>query len=261
MFKLIYSRIKNYRDLFLILAWKEFTIRYKQTIFGLLWAIIQPLSMMLLLTLIFTFFMPIKVTSHPYPVFFYSGLIFWTFFVSSLYYAIPCLKNNYLLITRIYFPKEAIPFSGIALAFIDMLISFSILFVLIFFYHTPLSLNALWCIPLIILLIIFTTSVCLILSALNVFYRDVSLVSNFLIQVWFFLTPVMYSIDQTNSYMKSFLYLNPLAFIISNLRSCLIDNTPVVLWQLIVMFIAILLFFMLSYKFFLRAERKIADVI
>ncbi|MDL1972836.1 MAG: ABC transporter permease, partial [Deltaproteobacteria bacterium] len=112
-------RLNPYRDLFLIFIWREFSIRYRQSIIGVLWAILQPLSMMLLFTFIFTYIMPMHITDYPYVLFFYAGLLPWSFFSSSLNYAIPSLTNHYNLITKIYFPREILPLSGVAVAFID----------------------------------------------------------------------------------------------------------------------------------------------
>lgn len=261
MLKTLFFRIKNHRDLFLILAWREFNVRYKQTSLGVLWAIIQPLSLMLLFTTIFTFLMPIKITEYPYPIFFYSGLIFWTFFVSSLNYSIPCLKNHYNLVTKVSFPKESLPVSGLAVAFVDMIIALAILFILMFFFHIKFSWHILWTGPLLLLLIIFTFSMTLILSALNVFYRDVGLASNFLIQAWFFITPIMYSLDKAQPIAKAILFLNPMAFIIENLRRSLIEARGIVPWQYAIMFVFVSCFFLFSYKIFLITEKKFADVI
>jgi len=256
-----FYRISKYRDLCLVLIWREFNIRYKQSVLGILWAIIQPLSMMLLFTLIFTVILPVNISKYPFPLFFYSGLVFWTFFSSSLNYSIPCLKNNYQLISKIYFPKEILPLSGIAVAFVDLLISFVILLAMMIFYHIPFTLSTLWVFPLILLLAIFTLSISLILSSLNVFYRDVGLATNFLIQLWFFATPVFYSIDKLSPNLKLILFLNPLTFIIENMRRCLMENRGVVPWQFLLLSIFVLIIFKFSYNFFISAEKRFADVI
>lgn len=261
IFKKFLERISQHRDLFLILAWREFHIRYKQTSLGAVWAALQPLSLMVLFTIIFTFLMPIKITDYPYPIFFYSGLVFWTFFVSALNYSIPCFKNNYNLITKVNFPKESLITSGVAVALADMLIALLILFILMFLFNIAFSWSIFLVIPLTVLLIIFTLSVALLLSSLNVFYRDVGLASNFLIQAWFFATPVMYSIDKAGWTAKRIIFLNPMAFLIENLRRALIEGRGIILWQYLIMLLFAIAFFLLSYKIFLITEKKFADVI
>lgn len=257
----VYKRLSMYRDLLLVFIWREFSIRYRQSIIGISWAVIQPLSMMLLFTFIFTYIMPTKITHHPYVIFFYAGLLPWSFFSSSLNYAIPSLTNHYDLITKIYFPREILPISGVAVALADFIFaSIVYVFLLVFFKIMP-GWHILWFIPLLVLLIIFTTSLCLIFSALNVYYRDVKLASTFLIQLLFFLSPVFYSIDRLPLKLKLLLFVNPLTFIIENMRRCVIEGRGVVLWQFVLISTFIWIFFQLSYRFFLKTEKRFADVI
>jgi lipopolysaccharide transport system permease protein len=251
----------KYQDLFLVFIWREFSIRYRQSVFGILWALVQPLSMMLLFTFVFTFVMPVTVSSYPYPLFFYAALLPWSFFSSSLNYAIPSLVSHYNLITKIYFPKEILPLAGVALAFIDLLIASLLFFTMMVYYGTPLSLNILWFVPLVVLLVMFTVSMSLILSALNVYYRDVKLAINFLIQLWFFATPIFYSIDRVPQKYKLILFLNPLTFVIENMRRCLIEARSVVLWQFYLMLIWNICLLVISFKFFRNTEKRFADVI
>ena len=257
----ILLRLNPYRDLFLIFIWREFSIRYRQSIIGVLWAILQPLSMMLLFTFIFTYIMPMHITDYPYVLFFYAGLLPWSFFSSSLNYAIPSLTNHYNLITKIYFPREILPLSGVAVAFIDFGFASIVYVLLLILFKAKISWNIFWFVPLFILLLVFTASVALVLSALNVYYRDVKLASGFLIQLWFFASPVFYSIDRLSLKLKLILFLNPLTFIIENMRRCVIEGRGVVWWQFLFMTVFVSLLFSLSYKFFMVTERKFADVI
>ena len=261
---LIWKRLRHllkYRDLFLVFLWRNFSIRYRQAIFGIAWAVLQPLSMMLLFTFIFGYALPMKMSDYPAPIFFYSGLLLWSFFASSLNYSIPILVQNYNLVTKIYFPKEILPLAGIAIAFIDFLIASLIFIGLLVFYKINPSIHALWVLGLLFILVVFSTAVCFFLSSLNVFYRDVQLASNFLIQLWFFITPVFYSVERVPPKLKILLFLNPLTFIFENMRRCVIEARDVVLWQFLFMLVFVLLILHLSYRFFIRTERKFADVI
>ncbi len=257
----MYKRLKNYKHLFLIFVWREFSIRYKQSLIGVLWAILQPLSMMLLFTFVFTYIMPVKITDYPYMLFFYSGLLPWSFFSSALNYSIPSLTNHYNLITKIYFPREILPFSGIAVAFIDFLIASLVYVLFIIIFKAKITLQVFWLLPLLFLLFIFTVSVSLVLSALNVYYRDVKLATGFLIQLWFFATPVFYSIDKLPIKLKLILFFNPLTFIIENMRRCVIEGRGIVFWQYLIMLFFVLTLLYLSYKIFIHTEKRFADVI
>lgn len=249
------------RDLLIIYVWRELSIRYKHTVFGLVWAFLPPLLMMLLFTVVFSVIMPTKVSNHPYTIFFYTALIIWNFFSSSVQAASPILVENYNLITKIYFPREILPFSGIILAFFDLCIASLLLVPLYLYYGIDMTLQTLYIFPLLVLLVLFTISTCLIFSALNVYYRDVKLLMNFLMQVWFFATPVIYSLDRTPLKMKLLLILNPLTFIVENIRRCLLDGRGVILWQLSIMTLVICAYTIFSYRIFKVTEKKFADVI
>jgi lipopolysaccharide transport system permease protein len=258
------SEIKQFiqfRDLFFVFIWREFSIRYRQSILGILWAIVQPFSMMLLFTFVFTYVMPVKVSDYPYPIFFYSALLPWGFFASSLNYAVPSLVNHYNLVTKIYFPREILPLSGIVVALIDFGIASLIFVLMMFLYGMPFSLNVLWFFPLFFLLALFTISVSLCLAALNVYYRDVNLAISLLVQLWFFATPIFYSVDKISPRLKIIIFLNPLAFIIENMRRCLIEGRAVVWWQYLIVLAFVLSLTVFCYAFFRRTERRFADVI
>lgn len=258
---LIIKRLFPYKDLFLVYVWREFTVRYRHSVIGVIWAIIQPLSMMLLFTFIFTYILNIKVGDYPRSIFFYSGLLPWTFFSSSLNYSIPILANQYSLITKIYFPREILPLSGILVALVDYLIA-SVLFIfMLIVYKIHITWTALWIFPLFIMLFIFTTSVSLFLSSLNVYYRDVKLATGFLIQLLFFASPILYSIDRINLKLKMILFLNPLTFIIENMRRCILEGRGVVIWQFVIVILIICIFYYFTYNFFIKTERDFADVI
>lgn len=255
------KRIWNYRDLFIVFVWREFIVRYRQSLIGIIWAVIQPLSMMILFTFVFSCVIKIKLSPIPYPLFFYAGALPWTFFSSSLYYAIPSLTNHYGLITKIYFPREILPLSYVVVALVDFFIASFCFAGFIIFYRVALTWNALWFIPLLGILIIFTVAVAMFLSALNVYYRDVKAATGFLVQLWFFASPVMYSTDRVDMKLKIILFLNPLTFIIENMRRCVIEGRSVIWWQFLVVSALVFVFFIISYRFFEHIERSFADVI
>jgi len=255
------TRLKEYKDLFLIFMWRELIIRYKQTALGVFWALLQPLSMMLLFVLVFGLILNIKTNGYPKALFYFSGLIPWTFFSSSVSASINSLVSHRNLITKIYFPRELIIFSRIMVFLADLLISLALLFILLVFYRIPWSIDMLWAVPLFLLLFVFTASVGIILATVNVYYRDVSLASGFLLRLWFFATPVFYSLDRLSLKIKLLLFLNPLSFLVENLRRVLIEGRGVVIWQLAVESVFIFCLFIICYKSFIYMERSFADVI
>ena len=134
-------------------------------------------------------------------------------------------------------------------------------FMMLLFYRVPLTWNFLWLIPLLVMLIMYTTSISLLLAALNVYYRDVKLASNFLLQFLFFATPVIYSIDAVDNRWKMLLFLNPLTFIVENMRRVTIEGRGIVLWQFTAELFGVLILYFLVYRIFIRIERAFADVI
>jgi ABC-type polysaccharide/polyol phosphate export permease len=251
----------SYKDLFVVLVWRELSIHYKQAVFGIAWAVIPPLSLMMVFTILFTYIFPVHIGAYPKPIFYYSGLLPWSFFSSALYTAIPSLQGNYRLIKKAYFPRIILPATRIVMAATSFVIA-SLLFIgMLLFYKIPFTVNMLWFFPLAFLLLLFTLSVALILSALNVYYRDVGLATNFLIQLWFFATPVFYSVNSNSPRMHWLLLFNPIAFIIESLRKAFLDGQPVPLNHYLAISGIVLVMFIMSYKFFKTVERKFADVI
>ena len=218
------NRLYAYKDLLLVFIWREFIIRYKQTAIGILWAILQPISLMLLFTFIFGVVLQTAQKSYPYTLFYFAGVLPWTFFSSSTNFAVTSLSGNFNLVTKIYFPREIIPLSGVAINLMDYLIGLAVYFLMLFCYQIPLTWNIFWLLPLMVMLVLYTTSISLLLAALNVYYRDVKLLTTFLIQFLFFATPVIYSIDSVDNKWKLLLFLNPLTFIVENMRRVTIEG-------------------------------------
>lgn len=254
-------RLLAYKDLLLVFIWREFLIRYKQTTIGVLWAILQPLSLMLLFSFIFGVVLQMTQKNYPYTLFYFAGVLPWTFFSGSTNFAVTSLSHNINLVTKIYFPREIIPLSGVAINFIDYLIGLTVYLLMLLFYRIPLTWNFLWLFPLMALLLVYTTAISLLLAALNVYYRDVKLASNFALQFLFFATPVIYSIDAVDNRWKFLLFLNPLTFIVENMRRVTIEGRGIVLWQMGAEMLGIIVLWLAIYKIFARIERAFADVI
>lgn len=257
----MFSRLIQYKDLLAIFVWREFLIRYKQTVIGVLWALIQPLSMMLLFVLVFGVILNVDTGSIPKPLFYFAGLVPWTFFSTSVSVSLTSLTERRDLLTKIYFPREIIIFSKIIVFIMDFVIALLLLFILLLFYDIELTFQALWSIPIIILMLMFTSSVSMMLGMINVYYRDVKLASGFLLRLWFFATPVFYSVDSLNLKYKLILFLNPMTYLVENLRRVLLEERGIILWQMGIESCFIIFLFWLSYKTFIKFERSFADVV
>lgn len=254
-------RLLEYKELLYIFTWRHFTVRYRNTALGIIWAVIQPLVMMFLFTFLFTYVLKTGTGDTPKQIFFYASLLPWTFFSSSLNYSTSSLVGNYGIITKIYFPREILPLSGILVAVIDLLIASVIYLFMLIIFRIDITPNALWVFPIFILLFIFTVSCSFIFSCLNVYYRDVALLTNFIVRLLFFASPVLYSIDKLSLKLKMILFFNPLTFIIENMRRCVLEGRGVVLWQFAFATVLVLILFYFSHKLFIKTEKDFADVI
>jgi lipopolysaccharide transport system permease protein len=190
-----WQELWQYRELFYFFTWRDIKIKYKQTVLGFLWAVLQPLVMMVIFTFFFGRALKIPSQDLPYPIFVFSGLLVWNTFSSGLTSAANSMVNNAQIIKKIYFPRLIIPVSSILVALFDFLMAFVLFIPLLIFYKQDVSFHALWCWPLAIFVsIVATLGPGSWLAALNVKYRDFRYVIPFLIQILFFLTPVIYPI-------------------------------------------------------------------
>jgi len=246
------KKLFAYHDLLLIFIWRNLSIRYRQSYLGILWAIFQPLSLMILFC---------AISNNFNPLFFFSGLLCWNFFSSAVNASITSLTSQYSLITRIYFPREILPLSLMAVAFVDYIIAGIIFAIIAAFNHLTLSASILWVIPLTLLLIMFIVALSLLFSSLNVYYRDLQMASGFFIQLMFFASPVFYSVRQVSPKFQKIIALNPMTFIINNMRSCLLHQQEVNVVHFLFMFILVSILLFISYYLFKNMEKRFADVI
>lgn len=186
----------SYRELFYFFTWRDIKIKYKQTVLGFAWAVLQPLLMMVIFTVFFGSALNVPSQNLPYPIFVLSGLLLWNTFSSGLTNASASMVNNAQIIKKIYFPRLIIPVSSILVALFDFLITFFLFLSLLLFYKQSVGVQVLWAWPLAVLL---TTVAAIgpgcLLAALNVKYRDFRYVIPFLVQILFFVTPVIYPIS------------------------------------------------------------------
>lgn len=206
-----WQELLQYRQLFYFFTWRDIKIKYKQTVFGFLWAILQPLFMMLIFTFFFGKALSIPSQNLPYPVFVFSGLLIWNTFSSGLTNAANSMVNNGAIVKKIYFPRLVIPVSSILVALFDSLMTFTLFIPLLFYYGQGVTYHAIWSWPLaMVISLIATLGPGCLIAALNVKYRDFRYVIPFLIQVLFFVTPIIYPVTMiTHPILKLALVASP----------------------------------------------------
>ncbi|MBN8687131.1 MAG: ABC transporter permease [Chitinophagales bacterium] len=226
-FSLGIKELIRYRELFYFFTWRDIKVKYKQAALGFMWAILQPLAMMMIFTLIFSRGLKVSSEGIPYPVFALSGLIIWNVFSSGLLNSANSMVSNANIIKKIYFPRLIIPMSSILTALFDFCFALLIYIgVLIYYNHQTDWLRVLYCLPLSLILTVTTTlGLGTMLSALNVKYRDFQYVIPFMIQFLLFVNPVLYSSKIfENSWMEWIMKLNPVASAINLSRSAFTGN-------------------------------------
>jgi lipopolysaccharide transport system permease protein len=200
-----------YKELFYFFTWRDVKIKYKQTVLGFLWAVLQPLLMMIIISAFLGRVLNVDTKGLPYPVFVFSGLLTWTMFSTGLSNAANSMVNNALIIKKIYFPRLIIPVSSVLVALFDFLMAFILFVPVLVYFGQPVSWEAVYYWPLsIVLTIIATLGPGTLVAALNVKYRDFRYVIPFLIQVLFFLTPVIYPATHANLLLQYIIALSPM---------------------------------------------------
>jgi lipopolysaccharide transport system permease protein len=251
----------GYRELLYFLTWRDIKVRYKQTLIGVSWVILQPFLTMVVFTVFFNKIAKVPSEGIPYPIFSYSGLLLWTYFSASLSNAGNSLINNTNLINKVYFPRLIIPLYSTVSGLVDYFVALSILIIMMFYYRVLPNFSVVF-LPLIVLLcFLFVTGLGLWLCALNVKYRDVRYVIPFLIQLLLFATPVIYPITIFPEKLRWILALNPLYGIIDAHRACILGFKQIDWVLLSVSTIITLLIFVSGMFYFRKTERFFADII
>ena len=251
----------EYRELLYFLTWRDIKVRYKQTVFGVAWAVLQPLSMMLIFTVFFGNLVGVPSDGLPYPIFAFAALLPWQLFSRALTSASTSLVVNQRLITKVYFPRLLIPMSAVLSSLVDFGISLVLLLAMIIFYGiAPTPMLAL--LPLFTLLALMTAlGVGFWLSALDAQYRDVRHTLPFLTQFWLFATPVVYPASLVPDRWSLLYGLNPMTGVVEGFRWALLGKTGAPDVMLAVSTIAVLVVFIGGLYYFRRAESTFADVV
>ena len=248
------------RELLYFLVWKDIKVKYKQASLGIAWAVLQPLLGMLLFTLLFGQVAKLPSDGLPYPLFYFASLLSWTYFSTALITASNSVVSNTSLVSKVYFPRILLPAAGVIASVLDLAIASVILVGLIIFYQVPLTPQLLFLPLVLILLIVFAMGAGQFLAALNVNYRDVKHALPFLVQLWFFASPVVYPLSMVPERYRWLVALNPLTGIIETSRALLM-GLPVPWEALSISCAVIVVVYILGLVYFQRTERRFADVI
>jgi lipopolysaccharide transport system permease protein len=216
----------HYSDLLYTLTTLRLSVRYKQSVLGWVWAVLQPAALMITYTAIFSSVAKLPSEGAPYPVFVLIALLPWVFFSSSVTTAAVGIVNYGNLVMKVYFPREIIPLSYIAAAMVDFAVACVLLCGLMIYYRIALTWNALYVIPILIVLTAFTTAVALVLSAVQVRLRDVSMALPLVLQVWMLATPIVYPLQSVPAGLRRFYLINPVAVLVESFRRVVLHGDP-----------------------------------
>jgi lipopolysaccharide transport system permease protein len=250
-----------FRELLYFFVWRDVKVRYRQTVLGVLWAVLQPLFNMVVFTIFFGRLAKLSSDGVPYQVFSYVALVPWMFFSNGLAQSATCLVGSSNMLKKVYFPRLMLPVATVVAGLVDFAVAMVLLAVLMIYHHLPASPQVLW-LPVFLLLAVMTSVGCgLWFSALNAKYRDIRYVVPFLVQLWLFATPVVYSSSLLHEPWRGLFGLNPMAGVVEGFRWALLGSklpvTPMALYSAAVATCLVLS----GLIYFRRVERTLADVI
>jgi len=251
----------RFRELLYFLAWRDVKVKYKQTALGVVWAVLQPLLMMIIFSVLFGRFAKMPSDGAPYPIFVFIGLLPWNYFSAVLGQSTSSLVSGSSLVSKIYFPRLIIPVSTAIAALMDFAIGSTVLVLMMLYYGVNMSVGTL-IVPLLVLLtLINAVGFGLWFSALNVKYRDIQYVIPFLIQIWMFITPVIYPKSLFGEKWSWLLLLNPMGGVIEAFRPAVLGHLPIPWMSLFISASIGLAVFVGGIFYFRRVERHFADLI
>ena len=255
------GEIWKYRELLYFLTLRDVKVRYKQTLVGVAWAVIQPVLTTAIFTVIFSNFARFDTGSVPYPLFALSGLIIWLFVHTSISLASSSFVNNTNLVTKVYFPRLGIPVATVLSGAVDFALAFLLLLFLMLYFDITPTITALWVLPLLLLAFVTALGAGLWLAALNVQYRDVRYTLPFLTQLWLFATPIAYPSSLLPDSWRTVYGINPMAGVVEGFRWALLGTNTAPGPMILISALAALLLLVSGMFYFRRVEDSFADVI
>lgn len=251
----------EYRELLYFLIWRDIKVRYKQTVLGAAWAIIQPFFTMVVFSLFFGKLAQVPSDGIPYPIFSYTALVPWTFFAQGLSQASNSLVGSANLIKKVYFPRLSVPIATVLAGVVDFLLAFAVLLIMMFYYGIAPTLNIVWLPALVLLALISSLGASLWLSTMNVQFRDVRYTIPFLTQFWLFATPIAYPSSLLAEPWRTLYGINPMAGVVEGFRWALLGTDTAPGPIIIVSTIVAIVLLVSGAFYFRRMEKTFADVV
>ncbi|QEF99491.1 Polysialic acid transport protein KpsM [Stieleria maiorica] len=254
------GEVWRYRDLLYLLALRDISTRFRQSVIGYGWAVLRPLATAAIFTLVFSVFVKVQ-TDVPYPIFAFAGLMPWLYFSNALTGVTTSIVGGSALLTKVYFPRLVLPLAKIGVGLVELAIQFLVLFALMFCYSYPPGWQILL-MPLFVMVTVLTALAFGIwLTALNVKYRDVSMAVPFLIQIWMYLCPIVYPISAVPEQYRAIYAINPMVGVIEGFRWALLGSTPPNWTMVAVSLVAMAGVFVTGIAYFRKVETTFADII
>jgi lipopolysaccharide transport system permease protein len=238
---------------------RQLKIRYRHSLLGWFWALLQPVTLMALYAVIFSRLTSYSPEHLPYPLFLFSGLILWAFCSTSISTAAAGMLNHRRLMATVYFPREIVPLSFIAASLVDLAIALILLFLMMVYYSVPISRTAFLGFPILVLLTLLVTAVCLLVSSLQVRLRDISVALPMLLQLLMFTTPIVYPASAVPETVASLYWLNPFALLVENFRQTVVSGALPAAGDLLYCTLLAVICFVVSYLVFKKIEPTIVD--
>ncbi len=254
------ARLLEYRDLLLTLSAHRLSVRYKQSALGSVWALLQPLAMMLVFTAVFSRLARMPSEAAPYALFAYAGLLPWTLFASSVSSGTTSLVANAPLVTKVSFPREILPATYVVAALADLLIASVALVGMLVFYAVPVTMHALWVVPIVALLGAFSLACGMLLGAVQVRIRDVGIALTVALQLWMFASPVLYPLSAVPRHVRWWYILNPMAGFVDGFRRAVLGQ-PLDVEALLIATAITAALIPVAFVVFKQLDATVADVV
>lgn len=251
----------QYRELLSELTKREIKQRYKQSVLGYAWVVLNPLFQMLVMAFVFSKVMRVENLGVPYSIFLYAGLLPWNLFTTTVGSATGALVNNTGLLTKVYFPREVFVASNLIAKLVDFFLASSVFVIFMIMAHIPTTANLLWIIPILAIQVIFTYALSLLVALANLFYRDIQYVTNLALLVWMYLTPVIYPTEFFPEKYHWIFKINPMSVIINAYREVILNGRGPNLGSLGMALGLSVILLLVFYKLFKKLEGVFADVV
>jgi len=256
-----FEELKQYRDLFYFLVSRDIKVKYKQTVLGGLWAVIQPFFAMLVFSLFFGKLAKMPSDGIPYPIFSYTAMVAWIYFAGSISSAGNSLIGESNLISKIYFPRLIIPLSPVLAGLLDFTIAFMVLIGMMFYFHIHPTIMILFVPFLVVLMMLTASGVGMFLAALNAKYRDIRYTIPFIVQLWMFASPIVYPASMIPEKYRLVYALNPMVGVIEGFRSALLGTVSFPARMILISTLVSAILFVMGAFYFKQMERHFADII